>query len=265
MLVLLYIIYNELARGRVIFMGKVIAVASGKGGTGKTTTVAAVSSCLAALEYKTLCADFDSEMKNLDLSLCMADYAVADYMDVVTKQLDLMEACHESPLIPGLFFLAAPTIFSPDEHDVSAIKAMFDDIRNEFDYCLIDSPSGIGPVFKLVHLVADMSIIVTTGELPAMRDAQRAASVARELGVRDVRLMVNRLMPKNLRFIRTTIDDVIDTVCAQLIGVIPEDKSVFMSLHANTPLVLYKKRLSAYEFLDVARRITGEEVPLHMR
>jgi len=246
-------------------MGKIIAVASGKGGTGKTTAVAAVSSCLAALEYKTLCVDFDSEMKNLDLSLCMTDYAVADYMDVVTKQLDLMEACHENPLIPGLYFLAAPTIYAPDEMDVTALEEMFNEIRSEFDYCLVDSPSGIGPGFKLAHSAADMSVIVTTGELPAIRDAQRTASAAREAGVSDVRLMVNRLLPKNLKFIRTTIDDVIDTVCAQLIGVIPEDKLVFMSLHENTPLVLYKKRLSAYGFLDVARRIAGEDIPLRMR
>jgi len=246
-------------------MGKVIAVASGKGGTGKTTTVAAVSSCLAALEYRTLCVDFDSEMKNLDLSLCMSDYAVADFMDVASERLDLMEACHESPLIPGLFFLAAPAVYIPDEPDPAAIKKMFKEIRSEFDYCLIDSPPGIGAGFKLTHSMADMSIIVTNGELPAMRDAQRTASAAREMGISDVRLLLNRLLTKNIKFMQVTIDDVIDTVGARLIGVIPEDKFVFMSVHDNTPLILYKKRLSAYEFLDVARRIAGEDVPLRIR
>ena len=246
-------------------MGKIIAVASGKGGTGKTTTVAAVSSCLSALGFKTLCVDFDYEMKNLDLSLCMSDYAVADFMDVLSNKMDLMDACHESPQIQDLFFLAAPTQYDPEEADIAALKNMFDEIRNEFDYCLIDSPSGIGQGFSLTHSVADMSIIVTNGELPAMRDAQRAANTARELGVSDVRLVVNRLMAKNFKFMQTTIDDVINTVGARLIGVIPEDKYVFMSLHANTPLILYKKRISAYEFLDVARRITGEDVPLRLR
>jgi septum site-determining protein MinD len=110
-----------------------------------------------------------------------------------------------------------------------------------------------------------MSIIVTTGELPAMRDAQRTANAARDIGVKDVRLVVNRLLLRNFKFMRVTIDDVIDTVSARLIGVIPEDKFVFMSLHENIPLILYKKRLSAYEFLDVARRITGEDVPLRIR
>ena len=243
-------------------MGRVIAVASGKGGTGKTTTVAAVSSCLAALGYRTLSIDFDSGMKNLDLALCMSDYAVADFMDVQSGQLNLMEACHEHPLLPNLFFLAAPTIRKPSEPSITAIQPMFDEIRNEFDYCFVDAPSGIGSGFKLAHAAADMSIIVTNGELPAMRDAQRAVDAARDLGVNELRLLVNRVLPENFKRLRLTIDVVIDTVCVQLLGVVREDKSILFALHENTPLVLYKKRRAAYDFLDAARRITGEQVPL---
>jgi len=243
-------------------MGKVIAVASGKGGTGKTTSVAAISSCLAVLGHKTLCIDFDTGLKNLDLSLSMADFTVTDYMDVVNGQIDLMEACSECPQIPKLFFLAAPTVSKPDEQDSEGFKAMFDAVRREFEYCLVDAPSGIGEGFKLANDHADMSIIVTVGELPAIRDAQQTATEARELGVKDLRLLVNRILPKNYKRIQTTIDDVIDSVGARLIGIVPEDKSVFRALHESTPLILYKKKLAAYDYLDIARRITGEEVPL---
>ena len=243
-------------------MGTVIAVASGKGGTGKTTSVAAISSCLAVLGYKTLCIDFDAGLKNLDFSLCMTDFVIMDYMDIINGQLDLMEACNESPMIPNLYFLAAPAENTPDEAGLVALKTMFDSIRSEFDYCLIDAPSGIGSGFRLAHCNADMSIIVTTGELPAMRDAQRTAAIIRELGISNIRLIVNRVQPKNFKRIKTTVDDVIDTVGVRLLGLIPEDKNIFRALHANTPLVLYKKRHSAYDFLDAARRITGEDVPL---
>jgi len=246
-------------------MGKVIAVASGKGGTGKTTSVAAVSSCLAALGHKTLCVDFDSGLRNLDLALCMADFAIADFMDVVTTKLDLMEACHESPLIPNLFFLAAPATIDPEDIDIADVRRLLNVIRDEFDYCLVDAPSGIGAGFKLAHADVDMSIIVTTGELPAMRDAQKAASAVRDMGVGDLRLLVNRVLPKDYKWLETTIDDVIDTVGVRLIGVVAEDKAVFRALHDNTPLILYKKRRSAYNFLDVARRITGEDVPFKFK
>ena len=243
-------------------MGKIIAVASGKGGTGKTTTAAAISSCLAALGYKTLSIDFDAGMKNLDLSLCMADFAVADYMDVLNGRLGLMEACHEHPRIPNLFFLAAPTFYESETPDVAAVRTMFNDIRNEFDFCFVDSPSGIGEGFKLAHAASDMSIIVTNGELPAMRDAQRAVDAARSIGISELRLLVNRVLPENFKKMQLNMDLVINTVCVQLLGVVREDKYVFLSLHENIPLILYNKRRSAYDFLDAARRIIGEDIPL---
>ena len=243
-------------------MGKIVVVSSGKGGIGKTTTVAAVSSCLATLGFKTLCIDFDAGMRNLDLSLCMTDFAVTDFTDVVDGRMTLSEAVHESPDIPNLFFLAAPALKSHEEIDKSALSLFFDTVREEFDYCIIDSPSGIGAGFKLGNSNADMSIIITTGELPSLRDSQHAAIVARDCGVRDIRLLVNRVQPRNFKYLQATVDGIIDTVGARLIGVVPEDKSVFRSLHENIPLILYNKRLAAYEFLDVARRISGEDVPL---
>jgi len=244
-------------------MGKVIAVTSGKGGTGKTTVAAAISSCLAVLEYKTLCIDFDAQLRNLDLALGMTDFAVKDFMDVVNGDTDIMTACTESPKIPNLFFLSAPPAEIPKDINDKALRAMFDDIRANFDYCIVDTPAGIGAGFRLAHTDVDMSIIVTTGDLASLRDANRTASEVREMNEEvNLRLIVNRVFPKNLRVVRTNIDDIIDTIGVQLLGIIPEDKYIFRALHKNMPLILYKKRLSAYDFLDAARRITGEDVPL---
>jgi len=246
-------------------MGKIITIASGKGGTGKTTSAAAVSSCLAVLGYRTLCIDFDVGLKKLDLSLCMSDFTVTDFYDVISSGMELMRACNESPQIPGLFFLSAPSECDFDTLDSVALQPMFKEIRREFDYCIIDAPSGIGVGFRLAHTCADMSIIVTTGELPAMRDAQRTASLVRDMGITDLRLLVNRVSKRNFKQIATTVDDVIDMVSVRLIGIVPEDRSVFLSLHKNIPLILYKRRRAAFDFLDVARRITGEDVPLRQR
>lgn len=263
---------NELDKG--IATGKVIAVASGKGGTGKTTTVAAVSSCLAALGHKTLCVDFDAGMRNLDLALCMSDFAVIDYADVVAGRFDLDTAVSACPSISNLYFLTAPPTEVSISHDdkntvgdkhislsLRSLKEMFNTVRGTFDYCLIDSPPGLSNGFQLAHAVCDISVLVANAETPSIRDAAAAAILIRDLGVENLRLVINRANRKKLRQISTTVDDIIDTVGAQLLGVIVEDPYVFDALHESTPLILYKKRKSAYDFLDIARRITGEDIP----
>jgi septum site-determining protein MinD len=245
-------------------VGKIIVVASGKGGTGKTTAAAAISSCLAVLEHKTLCIDFDTELRNLDLALCMADFTVMDVLDVLSGRVNLMSACSESPQIPNLFFLSAPAVSMPDSIGKAEVVTLFAEIRKNFDYCIIDAPAGIGKGFRLAYGDgdADMSIIIATGDMPSIRDATRVANAIREMGIPDIRLVINRVQQKNYRRIKTTVDDVIDTIGVQLLGLVAEDRNIFLALHANTPLVLYKKRHSAYDFLDIARRITGDDIPL---
>jgi len=243
-------------------VGTIIAVASGKGGTGKTTSVAAIASCLAVLGHKTLCIDFDTGLGNLDLALNMTDFTVMDYMDVIAGKMDIRAACSESPEIPNLFYLAAPMNKQSDESDRAAIIEMFDKIRNSFEFCLIDAPPGIGIGFDLAHSNVDMSLIVSTGELPSIRDAARAAVSLRDMGITNLRLLVTRVSHAKFKKIRTTIDDVIDSTGVQLIGVVAEDKNIAHALHEGIPLVLYNKRKAAYDYLDAALRLKGEDVPL---
>ena len=243
-------------------MGKVIAVGSGKGGTGKTTTVAAVSSCLAGLGYRTICLDFDFKLSNLDFALSLERDGFESFSDVLSGKAGIVEACREHPGIPGLFFYSAGAGFDPENLDIDAVRPLFEDIRSNFDYCVVDAPSVTDYGFRLAHADADISFIVTTGELPAMIDVQRAASVALDSGVSDLRLLVNRCTPENYKLIDAAVEDAVSTAGVLFIGLVPEDKAVFQALHESVPLVLYKNRRAAYYFLDIARRLAGEAVPL---
>lgn len=242
--------------------GKAIVVTSGKGGTGKTTTVGALASCLASLGYKTLCLDCDVGLKNLDLSLGLADRTIYDFTDCLDGRKTLKEAMIAHPRIKNLYFLSAPTGIRPENIDKEKMAEFIENVKSEFDYCLVDSPAGLGAGFELASSGADMAIIVATGDASSIRDGQRASAELVRMGIKKVRLLVNRVKPRLFKISRSNVDNIIDSVGAQLIGLISEDEAVILSSNLEIPLVLYSKKRAAKQFMNVAKRITGKRVPI---
>ena len=246
-------------------MGTVIVVTSGKGGTGKTSLTGGVASCLAALGQKVLCIDLDIGLRNLDISLGMTDRALMDFTDVVEGRCSLERAAVEHPVIRGLYLLTAPVRPTPDALDEEKMKAMLLQARAQFDYILIDSPAGLGSGFRLAVCGADRAVVVSTNDSSALRDAQRTVV---ELGRRldTIHLVMNRIQPKLLRRLRTTIDDAMDAAGLPLLGVVPEDEQVMLSANQGKPIILASRKGAAVAYLNIARRLMGERVPLmHIR
>ena len=154
-------------------MGKIIAVVSGKGGTGKTSFTANVGLALAALGKNTLCLDCDITLRNLDLALGLTDKALMDFSDVIAGRCSLSDAAAVHPKYPGLHLLTAP--LSPGgQLDVTdeQMRQLLDQVRQEYDYCLIDAPAGLGQGFRLATGCADCVVVITTTDASALRDAQ---------------------------------------------------------------------------------------------
>jgi len=245
-------------------MGKVIVVVSGKGGTGKTTAVGAVGSCLAAMGNKTLCVDCDAGLRNLDITLGMTNYAASDLSRVIDGACTLDEAIIAHPEIENLSFLDAPPFYRKD-YDLKTAKEIFADIREKYDFCLLDAPAGIGPDVDFAASLADMAIIVATGDASSIRDGQVMSAKLREAGIEDVRLLVNRVRGRIFNATGSTVDTMIDAIGARLIGVIKEDQEVTLSANLETPLVLYSRKSAAKGFLKVAQRLAGVNVPISVR
>ena len=242
-------------------MGTAIVVTSGKGGTGKTTLTAGISSCLAAIGRRVLCIDMDVGLRNLDLSLGMTDRAVMDFSDVVEGRCTLERGAAAHPAIDGLFLLTAPLRLPVGGIDHKQTAQLIAQAKEAFDYVLIDSPAGVDAGFRLAVAGADRAIVVTTNDPSALRDAQRAVS---ELGrsLSTIHLVMNRIQPKLLRQLHTTIDDAMDTAGLPLLGVVPEDRRVPLALGVGQPLVLVERKGAARACLNIARRIEGQRVPL---
>mgnify|MGYP002571533812 CR=1 FL=1 len=242
-------------------MGKIIAVVSGKGGTGKTSFTACVGLSLAAMGYETLALDCDITLRNLDLALLLSDRALMDFTDVIAGRCTLEDAVVQHPKYPKLHLLTAPLSARPVPIAPEQMKALLDRIRQTYDYCLIDAPAGLGEGFQLATAIADSVIVVTTTDPAALRDAQRTVMELRRFPAGQVHLVVNRVRKKMLKALHSTIDDAMDTAGLPLLGVIPEDGDIPLALNRGIPLRdmnYYAQR--AYE--NIARRITGARVPL---
>ena len=246
-------------------MGQIIAVVSGKGGTGKTSFVAHVGLNLAALGHTVLCMDCDMGLRNLDIALGMSDRAVMDFTDVLEGRCTLEEAATPHPVQKNLHLLTAPTRIR-DQVDPKAFAQLLRQIRQRYDYCLIDAPAGLGGGFAMATGGCDRAIVITTTDPTSLRDAQRTVMELGHLPRGRVHMVVNRCRKKLLKRLHQTIDDAIDTAGLPLLGVIPEDEALPLALGRGIPLVYVYNRCAAPAYHNIALRITGKKVPLmHLR
>lgn len=240
-------------------MGTVITVTSGKGGTGKTTVTGGVASCLARLGKTVLCIDMDIGLRNLDISLGLSDRALMDFADVALGNCPLARAAVSHPDLPNLSLLTAPMRLPP-QVTAGSIRALLRTARDRYDYIFIDCPAGLGPGFQLATCGADRALVVATNDASSLRDAQRAVEELYRL--RQVHLVMNRIQPKLLRQLRTTIDDAMDTAGLPLLGVVPEDPQVMLSANLGRPLILGGRQGAANACLNIAKRLEGRRVPI---
>ncbi len=242
-------------------MSQVIAVVSGKGGTGKTSFTALTGMALSRLGKRVLLLDCDIGLRNLDLYLGLSDRALMDFTDVISGRTALSDAAVRHPLYPNLYLLTAP-VTAAALPDKAQMKRLLDEVRRRFDICLIDAAAGIGSAFTLATCCADRAIVVTTNDPSSLRDAQRTVMELRRFPTGRLHLVVNRVRRRLLQSLHATIDDAIDAAGLPLLGVIPEDENIptLLGRGLNYPLKYRSGAICACE--NIAQRLCGERVHL---
>ena len=185
-------------------MSQVIAVVSGKGGTGKTSFTTLTGMALAQLGKKTLLLDCDIGLRNLDLYLGVSDRALMDFTDVIAGRTTLAQAVVRHPLYPNLYLLTAPVSFGVRLPSKREMQRLIDEIRRHFDFCLIDAAAGIGEAFALATCCADRAVVVTTNDPSSLRDAQRTVMELHRFPTGQLHLVVNRVRRRLLQSLHTT-------------------------------------------------------------
>ncbi len=245
-------------------LGKVIVVVSGKGGTGKTSLSAGVSSALALMGRRVLAVDADAGLRNLDIVLGMDGEMLLSFADVVLKRCTLSDAVKRHPTIANLSMVPAPAVEMPRGVDGAGVLRFVSEAAARFDFVLVDCPAGIGGHIDMFASVCDLAIVVATPDNASLRGAQRTAQALMESSVLySARLVVNRVRPKMIRKgYSLNIDDAMDEAGLPLLGIVPEDEFVIASANAAKPLLTARTDGAARAYTNIARRICGERVPL---
>ncbi len=242
-------------------MGEVISVISGKGGTGKTTICAAIATCLAAEGKRVMCIDADIGLRNLDISLGMADQPIIAFTDVLHGHYKISDAT-QHPELEHLYLFTAPIRENEELISVADFGEFLQQIRKEYDYCLIDAPAGIGAGFRLATAHADRFLVISTPDPASVRDAERTAELLHIEGKEDVRLIVNRITPKLFHRMALTVDDIMDEVGLPLMGIVPEDSEVILSAANGDALIFATSDGAAEACLRISRRLRSIPTPL---
>ena len=243
-------------------MSEVIVITSGKGGVGKTTASANIGTGLAQLGNKVVLIDTDIGLRNLDVVLGLENRIVYNLVDVVEGNCRIKQALIKDKNYPNLALL--PSAQTRDKSAVTPeqMKKLTDELREEFDYVLLDCPAGIEQGFKNAIAGADRAIVVTTPEVSAIRDADRIIGLLEAAQIHPIDLVLNRIrMDMVKRGDMMSIDDVIDILAVNIIGAVPDDESIVISTNQGEPLVGMGS-LAGQAYMNISRRVMGENIPL---
>ncbi len=244
-------------------MGEVIVITSGKGGVGKTTTTANIGTGLALAGNKVVLIDTDIGLRNLDVVMGLENRIVYDLVDVVEGVCRVKQALIKDKRYDGLFLLPAAQTRDKSAISPEQMINLVNELKEEYDYIIIDCPAGIEQGFKNAIAGANRAIVVTTPEVSAVRDADRIVGLLEANELRNPKLLINRVKIDMVkRGDMMSIEDIIDILAIDLIGVVPDDEKIVISTNRGEPAVNDEKSLAGQAYRNVTRRIQGEDVPI---
>lgn len=244
-------------------MSRIIVIASGKGGVGKTTTTANLGLAIARMGYKIALVDADFGLRNLDLLLGLEQRVIYTAIDVLEGECSIEKALVKDRRQPNLVLLPAAQNRTKEAISPDQMTELVTQINDQFDYILIDSPAGIEMGFRNAIVPAKEAIIVTTPEMAAVRDADRVVGLLESEEIEKIQLIVNRVRPEMIQLNQMiSVEDIVELLVIPLIGIVPDDERIIVSTNRGEPLVLEEPpSVPAMAFNNIARRLDGQTIP----
>ena len=244
-------------------MARCIAVASGKGGVGKSTITANIGASLAISGTRTLIIDADIGLRSLDAILSLENRIVYDLIDLANGDCREDQCILSSDSVPSLYLLPASQFARAKALAPKKLAKVIRSLREKYGFILIDCPAGIERGLRTVlNAGIDEILLVATPDDLSVRSAERASQVIAEKGFPSPLLIMNRLDPSLIRsgemMSAATAAAVLDL---QLLGEIPEDQTVYRAQLNHSLLVRYDCEARS-AVMRIAGRLRGERSDL---
>ena len=250
-------------------MAKIIVVTSGKGGVGKTTTSAAISTGLAMRGHKTAVIDFDVGLRNLDLIMGCERRVVYDFVNVIRGEATLNQALIKDKRTEGLYILPASQTRDKDALTPEGVEKVLNDLAKDYDYIVCDSPAGIEKGAQMALYFADIAIVVTNPEVSSVRDSDRILGILQSKSRRAERaeepvkehLLLTRYNPERVeKGEMLSVADVEEILAIPLLGVIPESEAVLKASNQGQPVILDTETQAGQAYSDAVDRLLGKDI-----
>ena len=242
---------------------RIIAITSGKGGVGKTTTVANLGTALSLENKKTVVVDADIGLRNLDVVMGLENRIVYDIVDVVEGTCKLKQALIKDKRFENLYLLPAAQTRDKNAVSVEQMSQLCEKLKESFDYIIIDCPAGIEQGFKNAIAGADRAIVVTNPEVSAVRDADRIIGLLEANEISDIKLIINRIRQDMVkRGDMMDKQDIVEILAIDLLGIVPDDESIIISTNKGEPAILDSRSNAGKAYKNIAQRILGNNIPI---
>nr|WP_086940441.1 septum site-determining protein MinD [Thaumasiovibrio occultus] len=252
-------------------MTRIIVITSGKGGVGKTTSSAAISTGLALAGKKVAVIDFDIGLRNLDLIMGCERRVVYDFVNVINGEATLNQALIKDKRVSNLYVLPASQTRDKDALTKDGVQRVIDDLKAmDFDFIICDSPAGIEAGALMALYFADEAIVTTNPEVSSVRDSDRilgildSKSLRAEQGLEPVKqhLLLTRYNPSRVTIGEMlSVEDVEEILHIPLLGVIPECQSVLNASNKGEPVIHDVNSIAGQAYDDAIARLLGEDRP----
>ncbi len=243
-------------------MSRTIVITSGKGGVGKSSMSINIAYALAQKGNRVCLIDADFGLKNLDVMMGLENRVIYDLKDVISNKCSLKQILVKDKRMSSLFLLPACKALSFDSLNIDYMIKMIEELKDDFDYILIDSPAGIEKGFQYASGLSNEAIIVVTLDVVSLRDADRVVGLLLKQGVTTLHMLINKYNDDDVVKRRSlTIKDAYDILSIPLIGIVYDDHQIIEANNKGMPIYQNKNAFVSGCFDRIVKRIEGEEVP----